>query len=280
MMRYRPAWIRGTIVRHVSTVVLDVRLGYALRDKAVILVSHVVFLAGYAVLAVLRLFGLGSKHRGAFPRDLDAAWRTSFVKRFRVSYRGMLFYVRPRTYDILNFVARPDGIIAHVEGIARSRPDGVFVDVGANMGVLTIALARSVGPNGRVVSIEPAPDNFKNLEANVRLNKCTNVVQLNFACSSSDYAGALLAPLDRRSTGLYSLGGSIYELSQDSVAAQVRRLDGLLRSLNVKRIDLLKIDVEGAETEVLIGAGDYLSDCGEVIFEAWDAEHLDSCSRK
>ena len=61
---------------------------------------------------------------------------------------------------------------------------GVAVDVGANIGMHTIHLARMLKDNGLVISIEPEKKNFKILNKNIKLNKLTNVTSLNKGCFS------------------------------------------------------------------------------------------------
>lgn len=271
--------IRKDIASQVTALANDVRLGYTARDRAIIFTSHIVFLARYVMVALFYLVSRGAKHPIDAVGDLYTAWRTSFFKEFKVCYHGVIFRVRPHTVDIFNFIGEAEEVISHCESIARAMPDGMFVDVGANIGVVTIVIAKSLGPKGKVISIEPEPDNFERLNANVRLNGCTNITALKLACSSRDYMGTLFTPMNRRRTGSYSLGNSIYELSHQFITVEVRRLDGLLSSLGIDKIDAMKIDVDGIEADVLLGAGDYLRECKEIIFESCNADYLAACSR-
>lgn len=131
------------------------------------------------------------------------------------------------------------------------RPGDVFVDVGANIGMHTIAAARAVGPTGRVIAFEPFAETARMLQASLWLNGLSGIVDVHVAAvSSSDGTHALHLG---RTSGHHSL----YDLdpSDNAALSQVDvplvRLDGILGP--EERIDLIKIDVEGAELDVLVG---------------------------
>jgi 23S rRNA G2069 N7-methylase RlmK/C1962 C5-methylase RlmI len=67
-------------------------------------------------------------------------------------------------------------------GVSLNHGDTV-VDVGANIGAFTMQAAKIVGPGGRVISIEPAPDSASRLEENISLNNLTNVETIRVAIS-------------------------------------------------------------------------------------------------
>lgn len=74
----------------------------------------------------------------------------------------------------------------HIRTLIRRylRPGMVAVDVGANIGLHTLQMARAVGPQGRVYAVEPAPDNLKYLKRNIALNRLSQVEVLPWAASS------------------------------------------------------------------------------------------------
>ena len=131
------------------------------------------------------------------------------------------------------------------------RKGGRVVDVGANVGWFTLLAARRVGQDGTVLSFEPAPANFSLLAKSVERNKFRNVRLFNEIVSDIDGTRTLYLARRTAETGLHSIvrshGGE--ELAISSV-----RLDTVARSLGIDRIDVLKVDVEGAEPEVLLGA--------------------------
>jgi FkbM family methyltransferase len=132
------------------------------------------------------------------------------------------------------------------------QPGDSFVDVGANIGWFSLLAAARVGPTGRVLSIEAVPSNVELLVRSSHANGFENVVAMSVA--ASDRAGVVL---------LQRLGGSNAAIfsSAESAAPGDRwvsalPLDGL--SSLVRGLDVMKIDVEGAELLVLRGAQDLI----------------------
>ena len=131
-------------------------------------------------------------------------------------------------------------------------PDNGWIvfDVGANVGMFTVRQARR---GAKVYAFEPNPGAYKRLIQTVAANNLTDAVQ-TFQCAigSARSVGTLHAPL-----GFTVLGSIMPSTSaEEGTAAMVDiiSLDDMLPSLHVTHIDLLKIDVEGAEVEVLRGA--------------------------
>jgi FkbM family methyltransferase len=131
------------------------------------------------------------------------------------------------------------------------------IDVGANIGVFTVKASRLVGPNGRVISLEPASKSFTLLEANILRNDLSNVKSFRYAVSDSEREASLYVDnVSDRSSLFSDLGDS--ERNRRSIETienvETVSLDTLVESLKFDRIDVIKIDVEGAELAVLRGA--------------------------
>ena len=122
----------------------------------------------------------------------------------------------------------------------------VFIDVGAHIGKYTVIAAKLVGNNGSVIAIEPHPYNFKTLLYNIRLNKLNNVIPLNIAAWDSETMADLYI-------GKSSGGHSFKTLSGSKIRVYARPLDNVIDELKLSKVDLIKVDVEGAEAEVLRG---------------------------
>ena len=120
-------------------------------------------------------------------------------------------------------------------------PDGVFVDVGANVGFHTVLASQLVGPAGTIVAVEPAPWTLALLRANVWRHGSQAVVQ---PVAASDVAGTVQLELETEHRSGAHLGDA-------GVAVDARPLDELVPNVAV---DVLKVDVEGAEPLVLRGA--------------------------
>jgi len=138
--------------------------------------------------------------------------------------------------------------------LALVRPGMIVLDVGANIGVHTLHLAKRVGGGGQVLAFEPNTVARDELLRNIALNKITNVNVLNVALWERDGEELFCFPND----GLEAMGGlrqnAQFEVASKSTV-ETARLDTILARLEVQRIDFMKIDVEGAELQVLKGAG-------------------------
>lgn len=125
-----------------------------------------------------------------------------------------------------------------------ARPGAVVFDVGAHAGYYTLIFSQAVGPAGRVVAFEPDPQNVGRLRRHLDLNDAGNVTLVEAAVSDSDESGRF-APGRDSYTGRLDRHGAI------QVAAVT--LDDLVEAGRVPPPALMKIDVEGAEMQVLAG---------------------------
>jgi FkbM family methyltransferase len=139
------------------------------------------------------------------------------------------------------------------------------VDVGANVGVLTLRLASKVGA-GKVLAVEPNPVAYDRLLKNVDLNKLENVVAKRIALAESDGSATLhigTGPLRNATASLVSLRGL-----DGSSTVEVTTLDRLLEESDLPPVSVIKIDVEGMEPAVLRGATGVLQrDHPDLMFE-------------
>lgn len=134
---------------------------------------------------------------------------------------------------------------------ALVQPGAVVLDVGANIGALTVPLARFVGPTGLIVAIEPERLNYYALCANVALNNLPWVICLQYCVS--DQTGAIrVADLDRSIK--QNFGGLELDQPQMSKNGNLTPLFKLDDLEILSCVKLIKIDVEGMEQRVLRGA--------------------------
>jgi len=127
----------------------------------------------------------------------------------------------------------------------------VFFDVGANSGLYSLIAALSVGSSGAVHAFEPAPSEFRRLEENIKFNRFEQVNIVPVAIGSHNDQTEFW-PLSGRRASLSSLRPLAEEMSPP-ISVEMRTLDNYIQSSGVKRLDLCKIDVEGAEPDVLAG---------------------------
>ena len=146
---------------------------------------------------------------------------------------------------------------------------GIFLDVGANVGKYSVIIGNQLRENGKVFAFEPEPSNLKALKRNLELNRLTNVNIIPLACS--DKKDRLKLYLNEKNSG----GHSLIEKQTSFIEVDVDTLDNRIEKQKIKKVDMIKIDVEGAEADVLKGAKKILKRYHpRVIFEAWDEEHL------
>jgi FkbM family methyltransferase len=128
------------------------------------------------------------------------------------------------------------------------RPDDVVVEAGANIGPITVPLARAVGPGGRVFAYEPQRLVFQLLCCNLALNELGNVVARPHALGGR--AGTARVPAIPPSAAHNFGGVALAAAGAEGEPVAVERID----DLGLAACRLVKIDVEGMETEVLEGA--------------------------
>ena len=132
------------------------------------------------------------------------------------------------------------------------------IDIGANIGTITIVSAISVGSSGRVYSIEAHPKIFQFLRGNIKQNKLTNVESFNFAVGSKSKT---IFFTNFASDGQNRVIDSISETKVSQV-----KIDDI--GIKEFEINLIKIDVEGYEKFTFLGANDILNKTNCVLFEA------------
>jgi FkbM family methyltransferase len=165
------------------------------------------------------------------------------------------FYCRINKAD---FITREDGIIEYF----TPKQGDIVVDIGAHMGRYTIISSKRVGTNGKVVAIEAHPGNFEMLNRNIKLNQLTNVIPLNYAVYSKETKIKLYVPGEESGYTVYNTIMSNRTGNEDKfVEVNANTLDYLLQlnQIREEEVNWIKIDVEGAEFEVLKGAANVLS---------------------
>lgn len=152
---------------------------------------------------------------------------------------------------------------------ALLRPGGAFVDVGANVGTFTLPLARLVGAGGHVLALEPSPRVAALLAQTMALNGLSRTVAVE-ACAAGDADGVAQFSLSPQTTHSSLLPP---EDASGAVEVPLRRLDGLLAP--GRRVDLVKVDVEGAELQVWRGMKRVVADNPELaILLEYGPDHL------
>jgi FkbM family methyltransferase len=125
---------------------------------------------------------------------------------------------------------------------------GTFIDGGASIGIYTVVASSIVGPQGVVVAFEPGKDTFVQLRDNIRLNGMANVRLIQGALADTSGHRALFHNAD--APNLFSLGA---DGAPDSEQVEVFALDTCEAVGDLERVDVIKLDIEGAEELALRG---------------------------
>ena len=199
--------------------------------------------------------------------SVNADLRPHDEAHYLVSLDGLTWFVRKghegdlksgpslsRTFEPYEYRSWLVSILAH---------GGTFIDVGANVGGYTVR-ASKLGAN--VISLEPGKENFAILLRNIASNGCSRINAFNVAAGSSVRKAALYAPDQADETYSYTLikQGRVREY------VDVKPLDDVVLPLmGDSEVQLTKIDVEGAELEVIDGALEALGRTRYLMVEMW-----------
>jgi len=132
--------------------------------------------------------------------------------------------------------------------LSRLTPGDVFVDVGSHVGYVALAVANVVGPRGHVLCLEPTPETFQRLRANVARNGLMNVTLVEAAAAECDGSAQLACSGDSAMWNSLARDGVRY------LQVATRSLDSVVAEAGWPSVAGIKIDAEGAEWSVLCGA--------------------------
>jgi FkbM family methyltransferase len=134
---------------------------------------------------------------------------------------------------------------------------GVFLDIGANVGIYTLTALTSPGFNGRILAFEPNPVTRERLQTNLAANNCNHddarvqVMPIGIADSHSQFT----LQLDGHNLGASSISqhnrSRLAEGQGTQVVIDCKPLLDVLETQNVRHIDVIKIDIEGAEDKAM-----------------------------
>ncbi|VIO65468.1 hypothetical protein CI1B_05700 [Bradyrhizobium ivorense] len=223
-----------------------------------------------AQAAIIRLAHATGLKRGAF-----RPWLSRLVNLFGagpldVPYQGASFrFYHQASATERGALFNPDYNLEELQFLRRHvAAGGTFVDLGANVGTYALALARDVGPTGKVIAIEPHPVTHARLAFNTAASGYTQVRLVAAAAGPTD--GELMIETDGDNLG----ASHIVTGTPTGKAFKVPslRLQRILEEAGARQVDALKIDVEGFEDRVLIG---FFRDAPEALWpRAVVIEHL------
>jgi FkbM family methyltransferase len=246
-------------------------------DKCILFCLKIIYLGVRILLRIV----LGKKRRDRLYSERQVHFNDYFSLSFylfRFLYKAITFFglgnpvlmkidVPKYNYKFYCRINKEDHTTRENEIIERFRTKerDIVVDVGAHMGRYTIISSKRVGPNGKVIAIEAHPGNFEMLNRNIKLNKLTNVIPLNYAVYSKQTKIKLYLPDEESGFTIYNtIMVNRAKPEGKFIEVNANTLDNLLllqqqNGISHADVNWIKIDVEGAELEVLKGATNILS---------------------
>jgi len=202
-------------------------------------------------------------------------WREpQLVEDAEIDVRGLgRFAVRGKSDDLGQVLPATHALLfSTITGCLS--PGDIAIDAGANIGAVSVFMAKAVTPTGRVIAVEMMPDTAIRLRHNLALSGLDWVEVVENALSDRAGETVVAEVVD----GLF---GQASIAPGSNPGRQVRRaevktttLDGV--TAGMKRIAVLKLDLEGAEPLALAGAGETLKRTGAVVFESWSGVASDA----
>ncbi len=154
------------------------------------------------------------------------------------------------------------------------KPGGALYDIGANAGYFSLVGAKLLAEGGKVYAFEPMPDNLALLHKHLKINQLSNVEVLPLAVN--DKGGTLTFTYsDNLSANTYVADSPMFNRQERTLQVESTSLDQFMESQSdLTPPTLIKIDVEGAEYDVLVGAKNTLIRYQPAILLATHDNHL------
>jgi FkbM family methyltransferase len=127
----------------------------------------------------------------------------------------------------------------------------VFIDAGAYNGLMSLVASNVVGKKGKIISLEPLAENYKALISNVTLNEYKNIVPLNIAVGARSELTQIYSSCFSKSSA--SLLPPRKKQGTKPLDVKMKTIDQIVSEQKMKKLDMIKIDVEGSELEVIKG---------------------------
>ncbi len=192
-------------------------------------------------------------------------WLYNFILRFRkqtevtVCDQRLTFWTP--TFYLDNYIKNLAGEKKVLEAFINIlSPADIVWDIGANIGLFSIASANTVGTGGVIYAFEPEKKSFSLLKRNIALNKSDNIIPFPFALGDTN-TNSMLYASDSPNFGAHSfVKRTDYQLKRKGTAVPMHTGDSLVKTGVLQIPTVIKIDVEGAEVRVIKGMQKILED--------------------
>lgn len=179
-------------------------------------------------------------------------------------------YFVPNLKETIGFSLFADGVYEEetIKFINKLLPkNGTFLDLGANIGAISVPIS-VIRPDVKIIAVEAAPWIFSYLKTNIENNKSKNVSLINNALFNEDNIEMNFFAPDEK----FGKGSLAPVFTQHGVKVRTITVDSLVKQLNIDKVDVIKIDVEGFEYFAFKGAATLLNRqaAPDIIFEFVD----------
>jgi len=174
--------------------------------------------------------------------------------RFKVSRKKNLlqFKFKDNSKFICSFASGSGTIIEEariiLEGYLKYyklRKGDIIIDCGAHIGMFSLFASQKVGHHGKIIALEPDDENYKELLGNIKLNNVKNIIAVN--------KGVWDKNAELNFEGSLGVSSTISQ-RESGEKVLVSTIDNIVKEFKLKRVDFIKMDIEGAEIEAIIGA--------------------------
>lgn len=163
---------------------------------------------------------------------------------------------------------------AEIRELCRYAKSGVVIDIGANIGIYSVSWGKEIGSRGQVWAFEPLEVNINDIKENMTLNSLDNYKLFQMALGDSNGSISLSLSDD----AMFASIAEVYRGDNNkTINVEMKKLDDVWSSEGKPRISAMKIDVEGAEINVLNGAAELIAENKPpILLEAPTKEQLDT----
>lgn len=156
----------------------------------------------------------------------------------------------------IHFLGIAENYILDIYHSKHLRIGDIVLDIGAGIGDFTVLASRRIGPSGKVIAIEPNPDDYRLLQDNIKTNRCNNVIAIKKGIS------------DHKGEEEITFAGRTFSF-------QVDRLENVLKENDIEDdVNFVKMDIEGFESEVLLSSVDILRHSQAIAIELHQTKEM------
>jgi len=130
--------------------------------------------------------------------------------------------------------------------------DMICLDIGSNIGYYVLMESKAVGNNGRVIAIEPSPQNFQQMKKSLELEKISNVDAYNFGAGEENGEGNFLIH-ERSNLGKIIPKGELIPEFSNVIKIPLKKIDSFIEEKKLNRLDFIRMDIEGYEIKLFEG---------------------------